>query len=234
MSASGNNALSANGLGRRFGRNWALAHVDLEVEVGESLLLAGANGSGKTTLLRLISGRLRQTTGQVSVFGERRARAERARLVTLVSHHSYLYAQLTALETVRLWSNLAGEDEADSSLLRLLESVRLDRRAHDRVGTFSAGMRKRLTLLRTYLERPQLILLDEPFAALDPAGQQLISEWVRSFTERGATVMMASHALARACGLCRRAVLLERGQIRWIGPADAVQDQMHSPAETSV
>ena len=215
-------AVRTRGLGRRFGRHWALAHVDLEVSPGEVVLLAGPNGSGKTTLLRLMAGLYRPTRGDLRIFGtdpEEYCQSCRGRL-TLVSHESYLYDRLTALETLRVWARLLGRAKTETDLLELLALVGLDRRRDLTVSGFSAGMRKRLTLLRTRLERPSLVLLDEPLSALDAAGRTLVENWIRDFAAQGATVIMASHALERMAPVCDRAVLLERGQIAWEGPGD--------------
>jgi heme ABC exporter ATP-binding subunit CcmA len=221
MTTSGGLALRAHGLGRRFQRSWALAHCDLEVAAGDTLLVAGANGSGKTTLLRLAAGLLRPTTGEVSVFGlEPRARRQACRRrLSLVSHHAFLYERLTAIESLRLWARILGGDRSDGALAALLEEVGLAERANDQVHTFSAGMRKRLTLARARLERPDLLLLDEPFAALDVPGQRLVEGWIRDSAARGVTVVLASHQLEQAATLCRRAIVLVRGQIEWEGSA---------------
>jgi heme ABC exporter ATP-binding subunit CcmA len=217
-------ALSAQGLGRRFGREWALAHVDLELVSGETLVLAGANGSGKTTLLRLAAGLYRPSRGRIRIFGldPQSERLDCRRMVSMVSHQAYLYDRLTALETLRIWARLLGRPSEDSDLVPLLASVGLDRRLRLQVSGFSAGMRKRLTLLRTRLEQPRLLLLDEPFSALDVEGKRQVEQWIRDAREAGAAVVMASHAVLRASRLCDRAVLLERGQIIWRGDGEGL------------
>jgi heme exporter protein A len=221
MSSSGRPAIRTRRLGRRFGPSWALAHCDLEVAAGESLLVAGANGSGKTTLLRLLAGLLRPTVGSIELFDlDPRARrlASRRRLA-LVSHHSFLYQRLTAIESLRLWARIRGGRRGDSALGALLEEVGLAERRDSQVQTFSAGMRKRLTLARARLEEPDLLLLDEPFAALDVPGQRLVEGWIADAVARGSTVVLASHQLEQAAALCSRAVVLHRGQIEWEGAA---------------
>ncbi len=220
-------AVHARGLGRHFGRNWALAHVDLDIVSGEVVLLAGANGSGKTTLLRLIAGLWKPSRGTLSVFGKSPT-AERLacrRLLSLVAHDNFLYDRLTPLETLRAWSRLLGRGADDEELEALLDEVELGSRKNSQVGGFSAGMKKRLTLLRTRLERPKLILLDEPFSALDAAGRRLIEKWIRSSSAGDQTVVMASHDLRRASRICQRAILLEQGQIVWRGPAEGVLER---------
>jgi heme ABC exporter ATP-binding subunit CcmA len=221
MSASAAPAIRTRKLGRRFGRSWALAHCDLEAAPGESLLIAGANGSGKTTLLRLLAGLLRPTTGSIEVFDldPRTRRLAVRRRLSLVSHHTFLYERLSALESLRLWARVLGRRLDDAALDALLEEVGLDARRDHLVRTFSAGMRKRLSLARVRLEQPDLLLLDEPFAALDLPGQRLVERWIAETLARGATVLLASHQLAQAAALCRRAIVLRAGQIEWQGPA---------------
>lgn len=221
-------AVRTVGLGKRFGRQWALAHCDLEVRQGQTILLAGANGSGKTTLLRLIAGLHKPTQGEVEIFGHdpQRELLTCRETLTLVGHDHYLYSQLTALETVQTWSRLGRTDHTVEQLQNLLEEVNLDHRRNHRVGGFSAGMKKRLTLLRTKLESPRLVLLDEPFSALDTAGQQLIEEWVEGYKTAGKTVIVASHNLPRAARLCERALYLKQGQIIWQGNSSDMVRQM--------
>ena len=223
-------AVRATGVGKRFGRQWALAHVDLQLEEGEVTMLAGANGSGKTTLLRLIAGLHQPTCGRLEVFGmnPRTERLGCRRVLSVISHDNYLYPPLTALETLRLWSRLVGRTASEPELLAMLEEVELGDRGHHYVGGFSAGMRKRLTLLRTRLERPRLVLLDEPLSALDVAGRRLVEDWIRRFRDDGRAVVLASHSVERMSRLCDRAVLLVGGQVAWVGPAGELPQQMEA------
>lgn len=220
-------AIEAQGLGRRFGRFWALAHVDIDLPAGRSLLLAGPNGSGKTTFLRVVAGLYSPTRGSLKIFG-RDARSERyacREKISLISHHSYLYPRLTALETLRVWARLLGRPSRDEDLVPMLEEVHLTDHKDFATGGFSAGMRKRLTLLRTRLERPRMVILDEPFAALDPPGQELVRSWVEGFRREGITVVLASHQLEQSSGLCDDALILEHGQIAWRGAASDVVER---------
>jgi len=225
-------AVQLEGIGRRFGRRWVLAHVDLEVAPGDSMLLAGPNGSGKTTLLRVIAGLSRPTAGKVRIFG-RDPQDERLTCrasLSMVSHRSYLYDGLTPMEMVRTWARLAGAPSTDIDLERLLDEVQLGPHRDRLIGGFSAGMRKRLTLLRTRLEKPDLLILDEPLAALDAAGKRLIERWVAAELERGAAVIIASHAVERMSRLCERGVLLEKGQVTWEGPANGLLQHLGESA----
>jgi heme exporter protein A len=229
-------AVQTRDLGRRFGRRWALAHVNLEIPHGETLLLAGANGSGKTTLLWLVAGLYRASTGSLLVegFDPRKERLACRRRLSLLSHHSFLYDRLSPLETLRIWARLLGRRAEDEELVALLREVELEEHRDQRVAGFSAGMRKRLALLRIKLEDPGLVLLDEPFAALDAAGQRLVEGWIETFRAQGTTVIMASHALERASRLCRTALFLHQGQISWQGPASEAPKMVEAVADNLV
>jgi heme exporter protein A len=212
--------VQASGLSRRFGRRWALADVDLELPEGESFLVVGANGSGKTTLLRLVGTALTATQGELRLFGLDphrdlfRIRAE----LGVLSHASGLYDDLSASENLGILASLMGvEDES----ARWLARVGLAERP-DPVRTYSAGMRKRLSLARLLAQKPRLVLLDEPYGQLDPEGFDLVDGIIRQFSEEGATVLVASHLVGRAALHCRSAMLLHEGQPRWIGPASSV------------
>ncbi len=219
-------AFRARDLSRRYGQKWALAHFDLEASRGEVVLIAGPNGSGKTTFLRLLAGLLRPTSGELELFGRKLASDPFLwrRNVSLLSHASYLYEPLTALETVRLWARLLGRPTADLDLRARLAEVGLEQDADNLVNGFSAGMQKRLTFARVRLEGSDLVLLDEPFAALDTAGQDLVTDWIAADRQAGKTVVIASHNLERAARIADRAVLLSRGQKIWQGAAHELPD----------
>ena len=131
-------------LGRRFGRNWALSHVNLEIETGTVCLIAGANGSGKTTLLRIVAGISRPSEGSVTI-EERDPRSQRSayrRSVGFLTHHDFLYGGLTAAEMLRTWSSLLGRRDPSSELAGLLADVGLSYAADIRVDGFSALLQR--------------------------------------------------------------------------------------------
>ena len=206
----------ARGLARRFGRRWAFSHVDLEVQAGERLLIVGANGSGKTTLLRVLSTILGPTLGTMQLFGGLSASDARRRLA-LLSHHVGLYEDLSALDNLRVLGRFVKND--GGAPRALLARVGLEPDRQDPVRAFSAGMRKRLQLAALLLQQPDVVFLDEPFAALDPQGCRDVADIVGEL--KGA-VLMASHQLARAAAICDRALLMSAGQPRWEGPAHEV------------
>jgi len=210
----------ASGLSRRFGRRWAFARVDLTIQAGERWLLVGGNGSGKTTLLRVISTILRPSLGELSLFGQStkgRPTTARRRLA-LLSHHAGLYEDLDSFDNLRILARLGGNDPRE--IPSLLERVGLDPTRADPLRAYSAGMRKRLQLAAMLLQKPDLVLLDEPFAALDPKGCDQVA---RIITELPGAVVVASHQLRRAASICDKALLLGDGVPRWRGPAADVE-----------
>jgi heme exporter protein A len=220
-------AIETTGLSRRYGRRWALSDVSLQVAKGSVVMLAGRNGSGKSTLLRVLATALRPDHGTAQVAGHdvRRERDAIRRKVALLAHHSFLYEALTARENLRVAASFLGRDaEAE-----LLARVGLAGRADDPVLSFSAGMRKRLSLARVLLQDASLVLLDEPYGELDPPGFELLDGVIQDLRAQGATVVMATHLVERGRQLCDRALLLEDGRLVWSGEARA----MPAPAEVA-
>jgi len=213
----GEPAIRAERLGRRFGKRWSLAHVELNVDVGDCLLVVGANGSGKTTLLRMLSTLSSPSAGRLEVFGmplPEQATAVRRR-VGLLSHHLAIYEDLSAPENLRVLARLVGRpDQSDA----WLEAVGLAPRP-DPVRNYSAGMRKRLAFARLLVQEPDLALIDEPYGQLDPEGFALTEQLIQGLRDRGVTMVIASHLVERASRYCDRALLLDGGLPRWSGPA---------------
>ena len=209
--------IKTQNLSRQFGRRWAYARISLEVEAGEKVLLIGANGSGKTTLIRTFATLLSPTLGSLELFGK----PTKGNLSTirprigLISHNVGLYEDLSAVENLRFFGRLMGRELGRHEAEGLLESVGLEIRP-DPIRCFSAGMRKRICIAFLQLKKPDLVLLDEPFSALDPQGMDELSGLIRNLS---ATLVIASHQVERAAALCQRAILLENAQIRWQGDA---------------
>ena len=206
-------AIDARNLARRYGRRWALADVSLQVPNGAIVMVAGHNGSGKTTLLRVLSSILRPDHGTATVggFDVVKHRPDVRKTVALLSHASYLYEQLTARENLEVFADHMGTSR--DNITALLDRVALGGRAGDVVGTFSAGMRKRLSFARVLLQDPSVVLLDEPYGQLDPEGFALVDDVVRELKARGVTVLVATHQLERASGLADQTLMLSQGRV---------------------
>ena len=188
-------AIHLAGLRRDFGDRTALAGLDLRVEPGESVAVLGPNGSGKSTLLRILAGLLRPTSGEVSVLGLRLPK-ETHRLrgrVGYLGHEPLLYRDLSPRENLELAAALHGIDPpaAGPRIDALLEAVGMAARGGDRVAELSAGMKQRIDICRAVLHEPQLLLLDEPDAHLDPDARRRVAPLIAAGD--GRTRVLVSH-----------------------------------------
>ncbi|MBF0401515.1 MAG: heme ABC exporter ATP-binding protein CcmA [Magnetococcales bacterium] len=213
--------LSVQGLHHCFGRHRVLNGIHLALEAGNCGVLLGANGSGKSTLLALLSTRFRLQQGHYHLAGL--AVAEhgdmvRSRLL-FVGHHTHLYGHLTPLENLLFFADLHGLSAAGTVLREAVVAVGLEKFMEQPVRWFSAGMKKRLALARLLLFQPDLLLLDEPYSALDQQGVAWLNETISQFLQRGGVVVMASHDPERIAALPHQPFRLHRGQL--YGPGEA-------------
>jgi heme exporter protein A len=208
-------AVATTDLARLFAGSAALAGISVSVEGGRTVALLGSNGAGKTTLLRILATIIRSSYGSARVDGLdliRDADLVRER-VAYLSHATGLYDDLTARENLDFAATLLGTEDRARRVERALADVGLRDRADDRAGGFSAGMRKRLALGRILLGRPSLVLLDEPYAALDVEGMSLVDRLLAAWREIGVTVLVASHATDRLAPFLDGSLVLEQGLV---------------------
>jgi heme exporter protein A len=197
-------ALQLEGLARRYGERLALGGVSLSLHTGQSLVVFGPNGAGKTTLLRVLATLLRPHEGSVRVLEKSlpdEAWAVRGR-IGLLAHEPLLYRDLTARENLRFHARLHGV--ALERVEKLLELVRLEHRCREPLRTLSRGMVQRVAVARAVLHEPELLLLDEPRANLDPAASELVDPLIGAAARR--TRVITSHDPAR--GLAEADVVL--------------------------
>jgi len=177
--------IRARAVEKRYGSRRALRPLDFELERGGFLVVTGANGSGKTTLLRLVVGLAAPTAGELEVAADRGG-------LGYLGHEPLLYRDLTALENLDLYGRLYRVPEWRERAGMLLERFGLwDVRA-ERVASYSRGMVQRLALCRALLHDPELLVLDEPFTALDAEGANLLDRWLRELAG-SATVLLTTH-----------------------------------------
>lgn len=202
-------------LARLFAGSPALAGVSLQIDAARTVAVLGTNGAGKTTLLRLLSTAIRPSYGRALIDGldvGRDADLVRER-VAYLSHATGLYEDLTARENLAFAAAMLRTPDAAARVERALADVGLDDRATDRVGEFSAGMRKRLALGRILLGQPSLVLLDEPYASLDVEGMAIVDQLLVAWREAGVSCLVASHATDRLAPFLDGRVVLERGLV---------------------
>ena len=192
--------IRARDLTKRYGDKRVLQGVDFELLRGGFLVVTGPNGSGKTTLLRLCAGLAAPTGGELEV------EAERAE-IGFVGHDPLVYRELTALENLDLYGRLYAVPERRERIGMLLERFGLWEVRNDRVATFSRGMAQRLALCRAMLHEPSLLILDEPYSALDEAGADLLDRELEEL-RAGHTFLIATHDPARLASLASGALAL--------------------------
>ena len=210
-------AVNLRGVVHRFGRGYVLRGLSLSVQSGEVLALHGANGAGKTTLLRVLGTALSPTRGEGEILGfDLRDRLPIRAGSMLVSHALGLYPELTGEENLNFSSQMYGLSGARGAALSALERVGLAG-VKPRVRAYSSGMRKRLALARALLIRPALLLLDEPFAALDPPGRELTLGLLAEWRDAGSTLIFSTHEPELAARVATRHVTLGGGLLTELG-----------------
>jgi heme exporter protein A len=204
-------AIQLIGVTRVFGAVPALVRAELRVERGETILVRGPNGAGKSTLLRVIATAISPTFGSGSVMGfDLGDREEIRRRVELLGHRTRLYEDLSGRENLRFSCALFGLDAA--AVPQVLETVGLVESADERVRGYSQGMRQRVALARLLLRRPELLLLDEPYAGLDAGAKDLVDRTVLDAQRDGRTVVLATHDPTRG-GIATRTVHMDAGRV---------------------
>jgi heme exporter protein A len=210
-------AVELSGLGRSYGERVALQDLTLSLEEGRTLVVFGPNGAGKSTLLRVLATLLRPHAGTARVLGRELPGdgwAVRGR-IGFVGHEPLLYRELTGRENLRHNARLFGVD--GGRVEQLLERVGMERRADEPVRTLSRGMTQRLAICRAALHEPELLLLDEPLASLDPAAIELVSPLVH-----GQTRVVTSHDPERGLHDADLALGLRGGRPAFLAPAGDV------------
>ncbi|AHH96271.1 ABC transporter ATP-binding protein [Kutzneria albida] len=207
--------LAAAGLGKKYLRGWALRDCTLSVPAHRVVALVGPNGAGKSTLMGLATGMTSATAGSIEVFGERPGGRGVHPKLAFLGQHKPLYPQLTVAETLHLGGRM--NPTWDQHYARsLVERAQVPLTA--KVGTLSGGQRTRVALALALGKRPELVLLDEPLADLDPlARQQTLHTLVQEAGQTGITVVLSSHVLAELQGVCDHLVLLNRGSVQLDG-----------------
>jgi heme exporter protein A len=216
-------AIELRGLARHFGERTALEDVTVSVPPGATLAVLGRNGAGKSTLLRILATLLRPHAGEVTLLGEalpRRAFAVRGRL-GLLAHEPLLYRDLSGRENLRYHARLhrVGGERVE----QVLEAVGMASRADEPVRSLSRGMIQRLAVARTVLHEPQLLLLDEPKANLDPAAGELVEPLIGR--PSGATRVITSHDPRAALGESDLVLGLKDGRPAFVGAPGEISEQ---------
>ena len=212
-------AIAAQGLGKRYRRKWALADCTLTVPAGHVVGLVGPNGAGKTTLLGLATGMLAPSTGTIEVLGGRpgSGRAQLAR-VGYLAQGAPLYAGLSVADHLKLGARLNPGWDAGLARSRV---ERLDLNPRQKAGTLSGGQRAQLALALAIAKRPELLILDEPVASLDPlARREFLQDLMGATADQELSVVLSSHLIADIERVCDYLIVLVGSRVVAAGPAD--------------
>src|SRR5579862_18608 len=214
-------AIEARGLGKQYGRRWALTDCTLTVPAGHVVGLVGPNGAGKTTLLGLATGMLAPSAGTIEVLGGRpgSGRAQLAR-VGYLAQGAPVYAGLSVADHLRLGARLNPGWDAGLARSRV---ERLDLDPGQKAGTLSGGQRAQLALTLAIAKRPELLVLDEPVASLDPlARREFLQDLMEVVVEQGVSVVLSSHLVADLERVCDYLVVLVGSRVQVAGEIDAL------------
>ena len=202
---------------------------DLCLEVGDNEIfgLLGPNGSGKSTTIKIILGLLEASKGTCEIYGRPSKLVDARRSVGFLPEAPYFYRYLTGRELVRYYARICmvSRVKIDSAVDSVIKLVGMTEAADRRVGTYSKGMLQRIGLAQSLVHDPQLVILDEPTAGVDPLGSAAIAEIVRELKRRGKTVLLSSHLLAQIEGLCDRVAILHRGKLVREGRIDDLVEE---------
>ena len=208
--------ISVKGLTKRFAGHVALHDIDLNIEQGEFVIILGPNGAGKTTLLKILETLVRPSYGSVKIGGLELSRSavEIRKKIGAISHESYLYDDLTVEENLHFYGKMYGlpESELTVRIQTLLEQLHLEQRCMDRVSTLSRGMKQRLSIARSLIHDPDIILMDEPYTGLDLQSACDLDKMLLENSSK-VTVLMVTHDLERAFVICDRVIILSAGKI---------------------
>lgn len=222
-------AIEVENLSKRFGDKQAVAGVDLRVPTGAIYGFLGQNGAGKTTTLRMLLGILEPDGGRRRLLGSDRPLSVAARVGYLPEERG-LYPAMTAREAIAYVGALRGMTlgAARAGADALLAAHGLGHEANARIRTFSKGMAQKVQLLATFVNRPDLIVLDEPFSGLDPVNQQDLEAMIHAERARGATILFSTHVMAHAERMCDGLVIIANGRTCFSGSVDAARARLPS------
>jgi heme ABC exporter ATP-binding subunit CcmA len=211
-------AVAVEGVWKFYGDYPALRDVRLEAEPGACLALIGRNGAGKTTLLRTMAGFSRPGRGRILIGGKEPRETDTRRHMGFIGHGISVYDELSAIENLTLFGRLYGLPDPRATALELLDRTGLSRVRDGLVREFSRGMRQRLAVARAFLHNPSVLLLDEPFTALDDRAIAVLQSLLRGALAEGKTIVLSTHQLREALELASHVALLVRGKVAFHGP----------------
>ncbi len=225
-------AIEVIGLTKRFGDNIAVNGINFSVREGETFGFLGPNGAGKTTTIRMLTGMTRITSGRALIHGNDIVRDTRAakQLMGIVAEISNVYDELSAWDNVVFAGRLYHLKKVDiqRDARDLLETFELYERRHDLAGSFSKGMKRRLTLAMGLVNRPKVLFLDEPTSGLDVQSRRIIRDVIQDLAEANVTIFLTTHDIEEANVTCDRVAIINRGVIAGIDAPEKLKQTIES------
>ena len=210
-----NDAIVVNSVRKAFSSRLVLDNIDICVKKSQSLCLCGANGAGKSTLLRVVTGLLEPDHGSIEICGYNLKKDnEKAKmLLGVILHKSMVYPDLTVMENILFFADLYGVKEKVSRAEQLLNDVGLEPYRYDRASILSRGLLQRLAIARSLVNRPAVLIMDEPFTGLDAESTKHLIDILTDFTDNGGTIIMTTHDIKVGISCCNRVAVLDRHKI---------------------
>ena len=208
----------------------AVDNLNLEIGHNEIFGLLGPNASGKSTTIKIILGLLEASAGECQIYGKSSSTVAARKSVGFLPESPYFYRYLSGRELVCFDARICGVKRRNikQQVEEIIELVNLTEAADRRVGTYSKGMLQRIGLAQALVHDPQLIILDEPTAGVDPIGSAAIADIIRALRKRGKTILICSHLLAQIEGLCDRVAILHRGKLIKRGRVEELVQEKYS------
>jgi ABC-2 type transport system ATP-binding protein len=217
------NVIDVQSLSKRYGDVLAINNIDFTVQSGRTLGLLGGNGAGKTTTIAMLLGLLLPTSGRIVMLGQDMAKNRFAALerMNFSSPYVALPYRLTVRQNLRVYGHLYNVRRLDERITQLADELDLTTLLDRRAGQLSAGQKTRVALAKALINTPELLLLDEPTASLDPDTGDMVRSWLERYRrETGCTILLASHNMAEVERLCSDVIMLKRGEVVDAGTPD--------------
>ena len=224
-----NTAINLENVKKTLGNREVLKGISFTVAMGDIFGYLGPNGAGKTTTIRILLGLLQANSGSLAIMGQDINHSETRRKIGFALDPDGLYDNMTAEENLEFYARIYRLSNAGQKIVELLKAVGLSDRAKDKVGTYSKGMRQRLALARAMVHNPEVLVLDEPTAGVDPSGQIEVRQIMLDLAHKeNKTVFLSSHNLDEVQRICNRIALIDRGEIKLYGETDSLRRGMSS------
>lgn len=213
-----NSILKISNLTKKYGLLTAVSNLSFDIEKGSIYGILGPNGSGKSTTLGIVLNVVNKTVGDFSWFGGSLTTHQALKKVGAIIERPNFYPYMTAYQNLKLVCKIKGVSY--DSIEKTLKIVGLDDRKHSKFSTFSLGMKQRLAIASALLNDPEILILDEPTNGLDPQGIHQIREIIKTISQQGTTILLASHLLDEVEKVCTHVVVLRKGKNLYSGRVD--------------